>query len=415
MKPTRVPRPLIAAATLALIVCSPLLAHAQDESCGAGSDLVVQALERAGPQSSLDDFGDALQLLKRAAAECPSLGDAWYYRSLVEARLGHAGLAKFADDRAKLIGSEARNLQLQPFVLATPSAERGIAVDSHTPAVGVPPATIPDHPPTKWALVIGIGSFADHGIKSLRYTTADATAFAALLNDPAIGRFPPSNVHVLTDGAATTKAIKSELNWIARHAGPDDIVVIYVATHGSPRTLDTAGGLNYLLTYDTQILKNGAFDEDSLYATAFPMVELSSAVATRMHATRTLIVLDTCFSGGSVTNGDALIGPGLANASAGPETLKRISEGTGRIVLAASRVDQESFESESLKHGYFTYFLLQDLTQTKGAQPITQLFENVRQQVSNRVSADFGHGSLHQDPMMARSSNQADFILGAPR
>ncbi len=343
------------------------------------------------------------------------MGDAWYYRGLVEARLGHAGLAKFADDRAKLIGSEARDEKLQPFVLATPAGERGIAVESHAPsgAGEQPAAAVAEHPPTKWALVVGIGNFADQGIKSLRYTTADANAFAGLLTDPGIGRFPKDNVHVLTDVGATTRAIKSELNWIARHAGRDDMVVIYVATHGSPRTLDTAGGLNYLLTYDTQILKSGVFDEDSLYATAFPMVELSSAVATRMRATRTLVVLDTCFSGGSVRTGDVLIGPGLANASAGPETLKRMSEGTGRIVLAASRVDQESFESEALKHGYFTYFLLQDLRQSKGMQPITQMFENVRQQVSNRVITDFGHGSLRQDPTMARSSDEADFVLGA--
>jgi hypothetical protein len=403
-------------ASLLAILGPPLSIHAQEERCGAGKDLVVQALERAGPQSSANEFADALQLLKRAVAECPSLGDAWYYRSLVEAHLGHAPLAKFAADQAKLVGSEALDENLQPFILATPPGQRGLTVEHDTsqpPSAISGTPTVPGSAPTKWALVVGIGNFADQGIKALRYTTADATAFAALLTDPAVGRFPKANVHVLTDTAATTKGIKSELNWIARHAGPDDIVVIYVATHGSPRSLDTAGGLNYLLTYDTQIRREGEFDQDSLYATAFPMVELSSAVATRMRALRTLVVLDTCFSGGSVGNGDLLIAPGLANASAAPEALKRMSEGSGRIVLAASRVDQESFESDTLKHGYFTYFLLQDLRQSKGMQAISQVFANVHQQVSDRVNIDFGHGTLHQDPVMARSSNEADFALVA--
>src|ERR1700679_290964 len=111
--------------TLAL-AAAPRSASSQDARCGAGKDLVVQALERAGPQSSASDFEDALQLLKRASAVCGELGDAWYYRSLVEARLGHAGPAKFAADQAKLLGSDAMSAGLQPFVLATPIRRRSI-------------------------------------------------------------------------------------------------------------------------------------------------------------------------------------------------------------------------------------------------------------------------------------------------
>ena len=109
----------------------------------------------------------------------------------------------------------------------------------------------------KWALVVGIGHFTDSEIPRLNYTTADATAFAAALEDPSIGQFPADNVHVLTDEQATTKNIKEQLNWIARHAAPNDLVVIYVATHGTSRTMDTAGGANYLVTYDTEAY-NGA-------------------------------------------------------------------------------------------------------------------------------------------------------------
>jgi uncharacterized caspase-like protein len=396
-----------------------LRAQDQDERCGVGKDLVVQALERAGPGSSPAEFADALQLLKRAVAECATLGDAWYYRSLVEARLGHGPQAKFAAGKATFVGSEAQNENLQPFVLATPPVTRGFEVEKDASRGAAPPAAIPGAPGKpgpvhdKWALVIGVGQFADQSIRSLRYTTADAKAFAALLTDPAVGRFPKANVHVLTDAAATTKAIKAELNWIARHAEPDDIVVIYVATHGSPRKLDSVGGLNYLLTYDTEVRSNQEPDQDSLYATAFPMVELSSAVATRMRALRTLVVLDTCFSGGSIKSGDRMMGPGLANASPSPEVLSRMSEGSGRIVLAASRVDQESLESDKLQHGYFTYFLLQVLRESKGRQPISQVFAKVRQQVADQVKVDFGPGGFHQDPVIDQSSVEADFALNA--
>src|ERR1700733_4232261 len=82
-----------------------ILAPAQEDRCGAGKDLVVQALERVTPQSNNDAFEDALQLLKHAVAECPELGDAWYYRSLVEKRLGHDTQARYAIDKASFNGS----------------------------------------------------------------------------------------------------------------------------------------------------------------------------------------------------------------------------------------------------------------------------------------------------------------------
>jgi hypothetical protein len=386
---------------------------AQDPRCGAGKDLVVQALERAGPQSSTSDFQDALQLLKRASAVCGELGDAWYYRSLVETRLGHAPLAKFAADQAKLIGSDAQTQGLQPFVLATPAGPARRGIPGGAPSGGGAPAT-PSSVQQKWALVIGISRFADRNIPSLNYTAGDAQAFASLLTDPAIGRFPKANVHTLTDAEATTRNIREQLNWIARHAQPSDMVVIYLATHGSPRETDSVGALNYLVTYDTEIHSLDHPDEDALYATALPMVDLSSTVATRMHSLRTLVVLDTCYSGGSIKNGGRMMGPGLANASPSAATLQRMSEGSGRIVLAASRDDQESLESDSLKHGYFTYFLLKQLRDSKGMTPLSQIYASVQQQVSDRVAIDGRSENLHQNPVMDRSSDDADFALGLP-
>ncbi len=401
------------------LAASPSCARAQDARCGAGKDLIVQAVERAGPQSSISDFEDALQLLKRASAVCGELGDAWYYRSLVEARLGHAPLAKFAADQAHLLGSEALTQGLQPFVLATPAApvRRGVPSGANPGAGEAPGGTAPSGTgpvQQKWALVIGVSRFADRNIPKLNYTAADAQAFADLLSDPAVGRFPKSNVHVLTDDQATTKNIKEELNWIARHAQPADMVVIYLATHGSPRETDSVGSLNYLITYDTEIHSLDHPDEDALYATAFPMIDLSSTVATRMRALRTLVVLDTCYSGGSLKNGGRMMGSGMANASPSPATLQRMSEGSGRIVLAASRVDQESLESDSLHHGYFTYFLLKTLRESKGMTPLTQVYDAVQQEVSDQVTKDGGSENLHQNPVMERSSDVADFAVGVP-
>jgi uncharacterized caspase-like protein len=393
--------------------------HAQDARdgrCGAGQDLVVQALETAGPQATADNFQDALQLLKRAAALCPQLGDAWYYRSLIEQRLGHAPLARFAAEQAQLAHSEAQAQSAQPFTLSTPAGptHRGVPGTVAPSAPGAPPAQTPGPLGQKWALVIGIGRFADRAIPQLNYTATDAQSFAAVLMDPAVGRFPKSNVTVLLDADATTRRIKEELNRIARAAQPNDMVVIYLATHGSPRDFDSVGALNYLVTYDTEIKSADTPDQDALYATAYPMVDLSNTVATRMHALRTLVVLDTCYSGGSIKHGGArMMGTGLANASPSAAALQRMSAGSGRIVLAAARDDQESLESPDLRHGYFTYFLMKQLRDTHGLTPVSQVYASVSQQVATRVAQDTRtEGGFQQNPVMDRSADDADFALG---
>ena len=392
----------------ATLVASPC-ARAEGIRCGAGQDLIIQALERITPQSGNDAFVDALELLKSALAECPELGDAWYYRSLVEKRLGHDSLANYAMGKARFNGSEALDQDLNPLTLSTP-ASRGIEAEGSQTPVPVAPPVKPGPVQQKWALVIGIGQFTDATIPQLNYTGADAAAFATALKDPSIGGFPADNVHVLTDKQATTKNIQEELNWIARHAEPNDLVVIYVATHGTPRTTDSAGGANYLITYDTEAYSGGSLNEDALYATAYPMVELANAVSTRMKALRTAVFLDTCYSGGAAgANGSQPSAP-LANTAPSGSMLTHMTEGTGRIVIAASEVNEESLESSQLHHGYFTYFLLQALKSSKGQTPLSQVYASVAQQVSTSVSSQ----GMHQHPVMNRSSADADFALRTP-
>jgi hypothetical protein len=407
-------RASIAFLLLAAVSCAAALG--QDDRCGAGKDLVAQALERVRPTSDNDAFEDSLQLLKHAVETCTELGDAWYYRGLVEQRLGDARLAQYSLGKAKMFGSEAMQEGLNPFVLATPTHSR--ALTARASQAGEPPASGPvvaGPVESKWALVIGISRFADRAVPRLNYTTQDAGAIASELTDPTIGRFPPENVRVLTDDQATTKNIKEQLNWIARRAQPNDLVVIYVATHGSPRTLDAAGGANYIVTYDTEIKDANNPDQDALYATALPMVELANAVATRMKALRTAVILDTCYSGGAVTNASKLMGTGLANAAPGAATLDRMAEGTGRIVIAAARSDEESLESDQLHHGYFTYYLLQALKANHGMDPMSAVYATVAKEVSDRVAADAkaDKQNVGQHPVMSRSSDNSDFALGA--
>jgi uncharacterized caspase-like protein len=383
----------------ALLLCA--LGAAQ-ERCGAGTDLMVQALERVQPNSAPSQIRDAVELLKTATAECISLGDAWYYRSLLERKLGNTRLADYSLEKARQNNSEALQQQIDPFVLST---SREIK----------PAGSVRE----KWALVIGIGKFRDPGIPVLHYTAADANGFAQSLLNANVGRFKPQNVAVLTDYQATTKNIREKLNWLARTAQPDDLVVIYIATHGSSRDLDTAG-VNYIITADTEITpKAGAnrdktadtdkeIDHDALFATALPMVDIANTVASRVRAQRVAVFLDTCFSGAAAgSGGTKKVSSALPFRSVSAATLDRMSEGAGRVILAASQENQESLESASLGHGYFTYYLLQALQQSKGMETMGKVFLYVRDQVAARAKQQ-------QVPVMAQSDQGDMIVLGLP-
>jgi hypothetical protein len=381
------------------------------ESCYTAKDLVVQALERLRADSSSSELEDANQLLQRAIDLCAESGDAWYYRSLVEAKLNHPPKAVYALGQAREFGSEALQQGLNPFILATP-ASRGFSMEASgksPQAKAPPPAVVPGPVQSKWALVVGISKFVDKEIPSLNFSTQDADAFAAELKDPGIGQFPAENVREITNAEATTKNIKEQLNWIARSAQPNDLVVIYVATHGSPRSLDSVSGVNYLITYDTEMYDGGNFDEDAMYGSALPMVELADAVATRMKALRTLVVLDTCYSGGSVDSQASAAKSATVKAAPSREMLRQMGQGTGRIVLAASQSDEESLESKKLGHGYFTYYLLEALKAGKGNTPMSQVFAEVSKNVSQSAAESGGR----QHPVIYQSSATADFSLRA--
>ncbi|MBS2004865.1 MAG: caspase family protein, partial [Cyanobacteria bacterium SZAS LIN-5] len=110
----------------------------------------------------------------------------------------------------------------------------------------------------KWALIVGVSKFKNEKL-NLRWAAKDAQDFYQYLISK--GQFAPDHVKLLTDEQATEKEIVSELGgkWLPHVAAPDDLVVIFISSHGSPAYMDTAG-VNYILAHDS--------DPDDLYTTA---------------------------------------------------------------------------------------------------------------------------------------------------
>jgi hypothetical protein len=358
------------------------------ERCGLAKDFMVQALEHI-KTGAPNEIEDGLQLLKHANEQCTSFGDAWYYRSLFERKLNQVAKANYSLSKAKMFGSEAMEQGLDPFTLA--SAES---------TANVPLGAVRE----KWALVIGISKFTDKRVPRLNYPGKDAQDLAALLKDPQVGRFKPENVHVVLDSLATTRQIKADLNWLARSAKPDDLVVIFISTHGSPRELDTRE-VNYIVTSDTEIKP-----QDSLFATALAMVELTEVVRSRILARRTAILLDTCHSGAATATGLRLVTAGVAESAVSQTTLDSIRQGVGRAIITSSQVGESSYENDDAQNGYFTYYLMKALRQSKGLDPIDKVYSSVRDGVSKSVQAKY---KLPQHPVLSLSESKIDIILGA--
>ena len=358
--------------------------EAAAQRCGAAIDLFNQVRERLGPETSEVKLAESLLQLKRVTNLCPSLGDAWHYRALCEKKLGKERGARYAAGKASEYGSQALEVGLDPFTLSTAAGQ----------------GTVPPSIRNKWALVIGVGEFEDSSIPSLNFTAKDARDFAGLIQDPNYGRFDPGRVRLLTDSEATTRNIKASLNWLARMAQPEDLVVIYVSSHGSPRQYDTAG-VSYIVTHDTV-----ASDQDQIYATALAMEDLSEAVRYRIRAQRAVLLLDTCFSGGASREQPA--GPGLGVSQ---QTMNRLGQGVGRVVITSSRADEQSWESAELENSYFTHYLLEGLKLKNGLAEVGEIYDYLSQKVSARVSDEKG---ASQNPMISRSSQALSVQIGMP-
>ncbi|MGA7241316.1 MAG: caspase family protein [Bryobacteraceae bacterium] len=377
-------RCLLTGAVAAALACAPL---AGQEGCAVSKDLVVRALELVSAAPARDDLSNGILLLKQAAEACDENGDAWYYRSLFERKLGQ-GNPQYALGKARERHSAGLKSEDDPFHLATPMT-RGV----HIVPQGGPEAR-PAGPSQKWALVVGIATFSDARL-NLKFTDKDATSMAALLKDPGYGKFAPDHVKLIADAEATTVNVRAGLNWLARQAAENDLAVIYIATHGTSRDQDTAG-TNYMVTFDTDVKS-----QDGLYSTAIPLVEVSNVVRTRLRALKAVVILDTCHSQGALSQTVAV------PASISPQMVDRIREGTGRVVMGASQVEESSYESPKYGHGLFTYYLLQGMKERKDA-PIDKIFEYVKAHVEQDAAAN----GWKQHPFFSVSDAAAPLVLG---
>jgi uncharacterized caspase-like protein len=238
----------------------------------------------------------------------------------------------------------------------------------------------------KWALVVGINQFRSG--HNLHFAASDAKSFADYLIENA--GFAPDHVKLLTDRDASRLNIIKAIgeDWLPRRVDEDDLVVIYMGTHGSSDKSDIIGS-NYLITSDTE---GGA-----LYSTAIPTQDFLRIIRTRIPARNVVLVLDACFSGAAQTDERAGWAQGI--------DADEIFAGTKQVVICSSAPGEVAFEAPELRAGVFTHFLADNL---KSSDRITikESFDKASQQVIEHT-----HGNQH--PILKTKPGGEELILAS--
>jgi uncharacterized protein YgiM (DUF1202 family) len=251
------------------------------------------------------------------------------------------------------------------------------------------------------AVVIGISRYVH--VPSLRFADRDAIAVAEYL-EKQVG-VPHGNVTLITNEQATLVNLKRVLGTeLKRRAGEKDTVIIFYAGHGAPEAdasnPDDDGLEKYLVPHDG--------DPRDLYTTALPMREIEN-ILQRLSAERVVFITDACYSGAT---GGRTFATASRRAIVSDNFLARLSRGKGRVVLTASRGNELSEERDELKHGVFTYYLLEGLrgsADLDGDGVIT--VDEVYAYVSLKVASATGQ---NQHPMK-KGEVEGQLILGRTR
>ncbi len=246
----------------------------------------------------------------------------------------------------------------------------------------------------KWALVIGISKFQDESI-NLKYAAKDAQDFGNFLMSDC--NFAADHVKLLVDKDATRERILDELgdSWLPRVANPDDLVLIYISSHGSPSQIDVAG-VNYIVAHNT--------DKDRLYATGIPIQELSRIIKQRVHSNRVVVILDACHSGAANTEGKGILRQSNFNAD-------EVVQGTGQLVICSSSPSQTSWEGKGYSNGVFTHHLISSLRSKGKGTKLGEAFLQLKDQVQSEVLRD--RGQL-QTPILKSKWEGKELVLAIP-
>ncbi len=210
--------------------------------------------------------------------------------------------------------------------------DEGKYIDRHdlSPSTGVSKTATGDvH---IYALIVGASRY-DH-FESLKYTDDDAYRLYAFLKSPEGGAVPDDHIRILIDESAVADNIFKGLDDIIAMAGEEDEVLVYLAGHGLQGV--------YVPT-----------DSDG-YRNRVDYEEVRERLS-HCRARQKLVIADACFSG-------SLLAAKTPMFESVDLFYKKLgASGGGTAFLLSSKSEEFSLESQGLRQGIFSHYLVEGL------------------------------------------------------
>jgi hypothetical protein len=222
----------------------------------------------------------------------------------------------------------------------------------------------------KYALIIGCEDYTKYQTDldkevNVDFAANDARVFAEYA-EKTLG-FPKEHIFTLID--PTKSMVKQNIAKIIKSIEIENgqaEVVFYYSGHGLP---DEETKQAFLIPVDV----NGSNPKDGI-SLDWLYTQLNTYPSKKV-----TVVLDACFSGGA--RNKELV------ALKGVKVKPRIDAVPGTIlVLSSSKGNESSAVYKEKQHGYFTYFLLKNLKESRGKQEFGTAFEQVKYNVSKEVN-----------------------------
>lgn len=197
-------------------------------------------------------------------------------------------------------------------------------------------------------IVIGVSQFSDSFWPNLKWAASDTQTFAQKIGVDSGYR---KGASIFLNENATLAKIRTELETIATTATKDDIVLLYVSSHGTLRKGPSHTVEPVIVLHDS--------NHQSLARSSLSHRELRHWL-TRIKSRRKAIVLATCHSGvGKSKFTDEIKEFKRGEKGKPTRSFESISEGS--LILAASAQNETALESDDLKSDVYSHFLFESL------------------------------------------------------
>jgi WD40 repeat protein len=314
-------------------------------------------------------------------------------RLLVDGRPynGQAGLRTFNPPRT----GEAQ----QSWSVDLTPGKHVIAVQAESPvSKGLSPlvevnctAGKPSDLPNLHVLAVGINAYP--GKMELNYAVPDAEALVqAVQKSKAFGKV---TVNLLTDKRATKAQIMKGLDQLGAAMTPQDVGILFFSGHGDR---DEKGNLQLIpVDVNPRDLENSCVSGEHLKN---KLGEMSG---------RLIAIFDACHSGAAADPRQ----PGRLLRPLTDDLVRDlVTDDYGVIVMCSSQGREYSLESADVKHGYFTYALVEGLAGKADLNRDGAVFLNELDiYTARRVKA---LSEDRQHPASARPPNIRPFVLARP-